>query len=225
LTTPQRRGRSNVRVRVVLGVALVLVVGALVVEMSGRTQRISDTDHFNPVGFVGVVGGGQELCQSAMLLPEDVRAMRVLVGTYGSRVPAMAMRFLVDGRQVARGQIPAGGIQGNVTLPVSYPHGPSVAGSLCVHVAHSPTKTVFAGDVFTPGPVSEQVNGKPQAGRIAVTFLRGPHESWWHLLPTLSRRFGLGKSPFFGDWTLPVAALLLLGVWVGAVRLLARELI
>jgi hypothetical protein len=209
---------------VALGVALALVVGVLVVEMSGRAQRISDTDHFNPVGFVGVVGSGQELCQSAMLLPEDVRAMQVLVGTYGSQVPAMTMRFLVDGGQIASGHIPSGGIQGSVKLPVSYPHGPSVAGTLCVRVAHSPTKTVFAGDVFTPGSVSEQVNGKPQAGRIAVTFLRAPHESWWHLLPTLSRRFGLGKSSFFGDWTFPVAALLLLGVWVGAIRLLTREL-
>jgi hypothetical protein len=40
----------------------------------------------------------------------------------------------------------------------------------------------------------------------------------------LTRRFGLGKASFFGDWTLPVAALLLLGVWVATVRLLAREL-
>jgi hypothetical protein len=209
---------------VALGVALVVVAGVLVLEMSGRAQRISDTDHFNPVGFVGTLESGQELCQSAMLLPSDVKDMEILVGTYGSPVPAMSMRFLVDGKQIAAGRIPAGSIQGNVTLPVGYPHGPSVAGTLCVHVAHSPTKTVLGGDVFTPGPVSEQVDGRPQAGRIAVTFLRGPHESWWHLLPTLSTRFGLGKSPLFGDWTLPVAVLLLLGVWVGAVRLLVREL-
>jgi hypothetical protein len=209
---------------VALGVALVLVAGALVLELSGRARRISDTDHLNPVGFVATLGSGQELCQPAMLLPADVKAMEVLVGTYGSPVPAMTMRFLVGGKQIAGGRIPAGAAQGDVLLPVSYPHGSNVAGTLCVRVAHSPTKTVLGGDVFTPGPVSEQIDGKPQEGRIAVTFLRGPHESWWHLLPTLSRRFGLGKTPLFGDWTLPVAALLLLGVWVGAVRLLVREL-
>jgi hypothetical protein len=209
---------------VALGVALALVVGALILLMSGRAQRISDTDHLNPVGFVGVVGSGQELCQSAMLLPADAHAMQVLVGTYGSPVPAIRMRFLVGGRLLAAGQIPAGEVQGEVTLPVGYPHGPNVAGTLCVHVGHSPTRTVFGGDVFAAGVLSEQVDGKPQAGRIAVTFLRAPHESWWALLPTLSRRFGLGKSPIFGDWTLPLAGLLLLGVWVGAVRLLVREL-
>ena len=39
-----------------------------------------------------------------------------------------------------------------------------------------------------------------------------------------THRFGLGKASFFGDWTLPAVALLLLGVWVGTVRLLLREL-
>ena len=209
--------------RVTLGVALVLVVGALVVELSGQARRISVTDHINPVGFVAAVGGGQELCQAAMLLPSDTQAMEVLIGTYGRPVPALRMRFLVNGRQIASGRLPAGAKQGDVLLPISHPHGASAAGTLCVHIAGS-SKTVLGGDVFAPGSLSEEINGKPQAGRIAVTFLRGPNESWWHLLPMLSRRFGLGKSPIFGDWTLPIAALALLGVWIGAVRLLVREL-
>ena len=44
------------------------------------------------------------------------------------------------------------------------------------------------------------------------------------VLPTLSRRFGLGKASFFGDWTLPVVALILVGLWVAVARLLVREL-
>jgi hypothetical protein len=211
-----------VRVRVTLGVALMLVVGVLVLELSGHARRISGSDHINPVGFVGVVGGGQQLCQAAMLLPGDAQAMEVLIGTYGRSLPVLSMRFLVAGRQIAGGRL-TDVKQGNVMLPISHPHGANVAGTLCVHVGGS-SKVVLAGDVFAPGPLSEEVGGKPQAGRIAVTFLRGPHESWWNLLPTLSRRFGLGKSPVFGDWTLALAALALLGVWVGAVRLLVREL-
>jgi hypothetical protein len=34
----------------------------------------------------------------------------------------------------------------------------------------------------------------------------------------------LGKASFLGEWTLPVLAVLLLGVWIATVRLLAREL-
>ena len=55
-------------------------------------------------------------------------------------------------------------------------------------------------------------------------YLRPGSESWWQLLGVLDERFGFGKATFFGDWTLPVAALLLLGVWVATVRLLIREL-
>jgi len=82
----------------------------------------------------------------------------------------------------------------------------------------------LGGNVYTAGPGSEQVAGVPQPGRISVVYLRPGSESWWQLLPTLSQRFGLGKASFFGDWTLATVALLLLGVWVGTVRLLRREL-
>jgi len=33
-----------------------------------------------------------------------------------------------------------------------------------------------------------------------------------------------GKAPVFGSWTLPVLAVLMLAIWVGAARLLVREL-
>jgi hypothetical protein len=59
---------------------------------------------------------------------------------------------------------------------------------------------------------------------MAVVYLRPGRESWWQLLPTLSRRMGFGKALFFGTWTLPVAALLLLGLWIAVGRLLLREL-
>ncbi len=55
-------------------------------------------------------------------------------------------------------------------------------------------------------------------------YLRPGRESWWQLLGTLDQRFGLGKASFFGDWTLPVMALLLLGIWIAAARLLAKEI-
>jgi hypothetical protein len=210
--------------RVALGVALALAVGELVLLMSGSATRISGTDHINPVGFYGTLRGGQELCQASMLLPKDAGSVEVLVGTYGHPVPAMSVRFLGSHGALTSGQIAAGVAQGDVTLPLRYPHGPTVSGTLCVGVGANTFTTVLGGDVFTPGPLSEQVAGKAQGGRIWVTYLRPGKESWWQLLGTLSTRFGLGKASFFGSWTLAAMALLLLGVWVGAVRLLVREL-
>jgi hypothetical protein len=192
--------------------------------MSGSAPRISDTDHINPVGFVGTLQGGQELCQDAMSLPKDAGGVQILVATYGHPVPTVSARFVGPGGTLTSGQVAAGAREGNITVPLRYPHGPTVAGTLCIGVGPSATKTVLGGDVFAPGPQSEQVAGKPQGGRISVTYLRPGKESWWQLLGTLSQRFGLGKASFFGDWTLAAMALLLLAVWVGAIRLLVREL-
>jgi hypothetical protein len=213
-----------VRVRVVLAVALALAVGALLLDMSGSAPRMAGTDHTIPVGFVATMYSGQELCQPGMTLPSEAQRVQVLVGTYGPPVPALSTRFLgPGGRQIAAGHLPAGTAQGNVLIPISYPHGAAASGTLCIRVEGG-KKTVLGGNIFTAGPASEQIAGTPQPGRITVVYLRPGSESWWQLLPTLSRRFGLGKASLFGAWTLAAAALALLGVWVAAVRLLRREL-
>lgn len=212
------------RTRLALGVALALVVGEFLLLMSGSASRISGTDHINPVGFYGTIQGGQELCQPTMELPKDAGGVRLLAATYGHPLPALSVRFIGPHGTLTSGRRAAGAPEGPITVALRHPHGPSVAGTLCVGVGPSPYPTVLGGDQFAPGPESEQIAGKPQGGRIAVIWLRPGSESWWQLLPTLSRRFGLGKASFFGTWTLLALALLLLGVWIGALRLLVREL-
>ncbi len=215
---------ADVRVRVVLAVALALVAGALALDMSARAPRLAGTDHTSPVSFVATLQSGQELCQPGMVLPSDAARVQVLVGTYGAPVPQLSTRFLGAGSRVlAAGRLPAGAPQGEVTIPFSFHRGGSAAGTLCMLVEGG-KKTVLAGNAFTAGTDSEQIAGVPQPGRISIVYLRAGSESWWQLLPALSRRFGLGKASFFGDWTLAAVALLLLGVWVATVRLLRREL-
>jgi hypothetical protein len=213
-----------VRVRVVLAIALALAAGVLIIDMSGRAPRIAGTDHTNPVGFVAKIPSSGSICQPSMVLPPDTGSVEVLVGTYGQPVPALAASFEGPGnRVVASGSRVAGASQGYVKIPLRYTHG-SIAGTLCIHVGKVARPIVLGGDVFAAGPISELVNGTPQAGRIDVVYLRPGRESWWQLLGVLDERFGFGKASFFGNWTLPVVALLLLGMWIATVRLLAREL-
>jgi len=208
----------------VLAVAFAVAIGALALDMSGAAPRIADTDHLNPVGFFTSMRGGQEMCQPQMLLPDDAQRVEVLIGTYGPPVPALAARFIdSDGKVVTSGYIPAGSPQGKVAVPFAYPHGRTVNGRLCIR-AGGRRKLVIAGDIVALGPAADDVQGTLEGGRIAVVYLRPGRESWWQMLPTLSRRMGFGKALFFGTWTLPVAALLLVGLWVGVGRLLVREL-
>jgi len=209
--------------RLVLGVALLLAAGALALDMSGRAPRLAGTDHISPAIFSASLPHGGTLCQPVMTLPSEAQRMEVLIGTYGARVPALSASFKgTGGRTLATGRLAAGAHEGYVQIPLGYPHGPTAEGVLCLHVSGT-HKVVFGGE-SSSGPVAELVDGKPQPGRIDVVYLRPGRESWWQLLGALDQRFGVGKASLFGDWTLPAMALALLGVWIAAARLLAREL-
>jgi len=212
-----------VRVRVVLGVALLLVAGALALEMSGRSARTAGSDHApTPVSSALLPGGGV-LCQATPFLPDDANRVQVFIGTYGRLVPDLAIRFTdAAGAEVAAGHLPAGAREGLVTIPLDRVRG-AAARSVCLRVGGS-SNVVLGGESRSVSRDSELVDGIPQLGRLGLLYLRPGQESWWRLLPVLTRRFGLGKASFFGNWTLPAAALLLLGVWVASARLLAREL-
>jgi hypothetical protein len=147
-----------------------------------------------------------------------------LTGTYGHPVPNLQIRFIdAGGADVAVGQLPSGAREGPVSIALRRQLRSPSATQMCLKVAGTAT-VVLGGE---GGPItseSELVNGHRQPGRVSLIYFRRGDESWWQLLPTLSRRFGLGKASFFGEWTLPVLALLLLCVWVATARLLTREL-
>jgi hypothetical protein len=213
-----------VRVRVVLAIALLLTAGALALDMSGRAPRTAGSDHVNPLTFAATVPGGHELCQPEIVLPPEAASVSMLVGTFGRPVPALAVRFTdARGALVAHGSLSAGGHEGPVIVPLVRRRGPAAAGTLCITVAGR-TNIVLGGEAVPPGASSVRIDSRVAPGRIDVSYLRPGRESWWHLLPTVDERFGLGKASFFGDWTLPVAALLLAGVWAYAVWLLVHEL-
>lgn len=212
------------RVRVVLGVALLLVALGLVLDMSGRARRGAGSDHISPAVFAATVPGGGVLCQSGVPLPHEAASVQILIGTYGRPVPDLSLSFLdASGAQVATGRIRAGAKQGVVTIPVTRVRGAAPSASACLRVGGT-SRVALGGEGGPLNPTSETINGHQTPGRISLLYLRRGSESWWQLLPSLTHRFGLGKASFFGDWTLPAAMLLLLGVWIAAIRLLLREL-
>lgn len=208
--------------RLALGLALALVLAVLALDMSGSAPRGAGSDHNNPAVFAATVPGGGTLCQPIVPLPGDVARAQLLIGTYGHPVPALQLTFSGAGGAVAGGALPAGGKEGTVVIPV-HRTGSALASSFCLHVGGR-SSVALGGEGGPIGASSELVNGVAQGGRVSLLYLRAGSESWWQLLPSLDHRFGLGKASFFGGWTLPVLALMLLGVWIAAVRLLLRTL-
>ena len=211
------------RVRVAIGLAVLATVVGLLLDMSGTAPRGAGDDQVTPAAFDNTVPGGGVLCQGAIVLPGDAASIVMTVGSFGRPVPRIAVTFKdAAGRTTATGLRAAGPGEGVLTVRLRYPHGPSIAGTLCLRVGGK-HMIAIAGEGFGAAS-SVHVNGQLQPGRISVLYRRPGRESWWQLLGTLDQRLGLGKSSIFGDWTFPVLALAMLAVWIAAIRVLLREL-
>jgi hypothetical protein len=209
------------RVRIVLALAVAAAMVGLILDMSGSAPRTAGSDHASPLIFAATVPGHGTVCQPAAYLPEDASRVQILIGSYGRPLANLRLSFRdTGGHEVASGRVPAGAHEGLVVIPITRIS--ATAGSTACLRNGGPGQLALGGEGGPVNPNSEVVNGSQQPGRMSLVYLRAGKESWWSLLPELSRRFGLGKASFFGSWTLPVAALLLLGVWIAALRLLLR---
>ena len=215
-------GRRRVVIRIVIVLGLLLILGVFVLDMSGAAARQSGSDRVRPLIFSVVVPGGGTVCQSIEGLPPDTARAEMLIGTYYRPLPPLRLRFFAaSGAMVAQGSV-SGGRQGYVAIPIRRISRLAVD-QLCLHVGGR-FRVAVGGNNAPAGPGSAYLNGKPEVAQVTVFYLRPGRETWWQMLPVLDQRFGLGKAPFFGRWTLPLVAVVVLLLWVGSIRLLLREL-
>lgn len=218
------------RVRIALGLAIVATLVGLAVNMSGSAPRLAGDDHVRwPAILLGdAVNGGGRVCVTGLILPDDAERMVMTIGNVVAApfpLARITARFSAAGRTVTSGVLRVGATPGEfVSIPLRYPHGASVVGTLCLHVGGH-RALHFGGE---PVPIAAQsgttVDGVAQTARPSILYYRPGSESWWQLLGALDFRFGLGKSPIFGDWTLPLLVLAMAALGLGVVRLLVREL-
>jgi hypothetical protein len=218
---PVRSPRKLARAVIVVGV--LLVVATLVLDMSGSAPRLAGSDRVRTEVFSIVAPGGSTVCQAVGPLPSDTGTARILVGTYYRPLPPLVLRFLDrSGGAVARGEV-TGGRQGNVSFPLRQLGRSSTVGRVCLHVGGR-FQVALAGTPLPPGQFGATVDRKPVPGQLSIYYLRRGSASWWQFLPVVDARFALGKASFFGSWTLPFVAVVVLLVWIAAVALLWREL-
>ena len=208
----------------VLGVALLLALGALVLDMSGRAPRIAGSDHASPVVLrrdrCPVVGRSASRVDP---LPEDAARVQILIGTLRSPGSAnCACAFSTRrARASPRALAAAGAHEGDVTIPLADRPGRAPADGRVPARRRILARSRLGGEGGADQPrlgASSTASRRP--GGSACSICAAAMNRGGSCCRRSHARFGLGKASFFGDWTLPVAALLLLGVWVAIVRLL-----
>jgi hypothetical protein len=204
----------------VLLVGVLLTVGVFVLEMSGRAARTAGSNRFRPLVFSVFPKAGQTVCQPIAPIPYDAARVSVLIGTYGRSRPPVRMTFHAGAGAVVAEAVAGAGRQGYLMMPLRRVSGAS-ATLACLRIAGG-SRFALGGLVAPLGPGAARLDGKPQPGDFTIFYYRHGQETWWQLLPVLDQRFGWGKAPFFGNWTLPAVAALVLLMWVGALRLALR---
>ncbi len=203
---------------------MILAVGAVGLTLSRRVTLNAGSDHVAPAAFSATVPPNGELCQVHPYLPPGAASAQIVIGTHGHPVPAFDLRFIsAAGTVVSRGALPAGTRMGPIAIPLHPTPGSADAIQLCLRLTGT-SKVVIAGLGIPPDPTDETVNGARQLGRISVVYAYGGRpEPWWSHVGAIDERFGLGKAPYVGSWTLPACVILLLAGWGLALRQLAHS--
>ena len=218
-------------VRWALAGALLAIVVALIVLLTGRQAQIAGTDRVPNYTFVTELYSGQQLCQSNEIVPAGTAALRMTIGTYGKPGPPLAIAISAAPsaapkaplRRISTGGIAKGWRQGVISVPVTPVRAIHAQASVCI-ANRGPRPVAIAG---TTPPAhygfDDTVDGTALSSEVRIDYMLAGRPSWFAMLSTLAQRMTFGKGTYIGwmGWIAPL--LLMLALVVVLVRVLLRE--
>jgi hypothetical protein len=211
------------RVRLAIGLGLLLVLGSLVLVLSKSEQRLAGTNAQVKVSGNDVpIRRGERRCQPESV-PAPAAYLRVFVGVPAGSTGPLEVTIRQRHRTVSRGSF------GRVydALPATAELSPPISNEIVpaeVCFRNTGRRTVrLAGDrtalkFSSANPYGLTFNDEPR-----IDYVRPGKESGWALAGTVADRFGRSKTSFFGSWTMWVVFALVGGTWVAATVLLSRR--
>jgi hypothetical protein len=212
------RAARDVKVTLCVGVALLVLAGALTLTRSPpHVVRVGA----GATGSGPAFAGDQEICQPNEVLPAGVSAIRLAVGAYfGSPIHVKVTSGLQVLTEGDRGPTWTGT---SVTVPVTPLRYSASHVKLCIDVGPN-SELIFIKGVASPVRETAVLgNGQAIGGRIGVEYLAAGQGSWWSRILTVARHMGLGRA-FSGTWVALLVAALMAAVGVLAVSFTLREL-
>jgi hypothetical protein len=225
---------SNVKITLVAGIALILVVGAVVLTRSPpRVVRVGAPGGIVGNGILHITTSSAAVCQPNEVLPSGVSSIRLAVwGFFGAPVHLVAYS---GSRVLTEGTRGADWTSDSVTVPVKPVSRTTSNVRLCFTLAPN-TEPLFV--IGAPAPAQEPAvaltsprltpvvaasDEQSLGGRMGIEYLSGGQGSWWSRVLSVARHMGFGRA-FSGTWIALLTAALMAAVGVLAVRLALREL-
>lgn len=219
----------NVTITLVVGLALIALVGA--VTLTRSPPRVVHVNGPGSAGPLTASAGDLSICQTGEALPAHVSAIRLSMWAF--------LGWKIDVKVYGPRQLLTEGSRGpdwtgtSVTVPVkplahAAPHtalcfstGPNSEPELILGYPTAPARAAVA---LKPGLPATQapVEGR-LPGRVSAEYLTSGTGSWWSRILAVARHMGLGRA-FAGTWIALLAAALMAAVAVLVTRLTLREL-
>lgn len=210
-------GGKAVKVTLVVGVALIALVGAVtltrspprVVRAAARAQVI------RPIAV-----SDAEICQANEVLPAGVSAIRISLGAYFG--PKVRVEVSSGGRVLTQGTRGAGWTGNSVTVPVTPLPRTASPVKLCFDAAPNSELVYVVGSEASKSEAAVW-RGESLGGRVAVEDLAAGQASWWSRILQVARHMGVGHT-LDGTWVALLVAALVAAAGLLAMRVILREL-
>lgn len=203
-----------------MAVGFVLIVAVLIGILAHAPAKILSTNYVRVTGPLGFFHEHTTVCQANEHVPASTEAIRMsLIAYLGS---AVSLTVSHEGQIVASGHHGAGWVSASLTLRLRTPVAKALDAQICLTRDPGYLPVELAGDT-APRTLAATVDGAPLPGRMRIEYLGRGDRSWLSLAKQVARRLGLGHAPS-GTWiVLPLAALMLTAVTLGAWLLLREQ--
>ncbi len=192
------------------------------IVLGQSSTRYAATNGVTNAAWVAELRAGESACQAPVILAKGSDGVRLFVGTYQQRGPALeAVVRDMNGRILRRGALSAGYPDATWQVVRFDPATSSVqAGSLCVRAKTG--RVALAGNMdgtLNPNQALA-VGGKPTTADLSYQLVRSGGGTLFALFPTIFHRASLLHPSWVGAWTYYLAALVLVALMVAAVAAL-----
>jgi hypothetical protein len=210
------------RARIALAAGFVLLALAIGFALTRSPPAVAGSNGVPLEGTIAHVPGGLGACQAHTLLPAGATAVRVSL--YAGIGPRVSVRVVsAHGRLLASGVRGSGWRGESPNVALRAPKSGATDTTFCFALGSSGESVGLDGSTARPGEGAVAQGGGALGVRLRIVYLRPGGRTWLALIPSVARRFGLGRWAA-GTWVALLVALLVGALLAGAAWTAARWL-